>query len=360
MKRFTFLFIWFLLAVPSPLAAHPAPFSYVDIRGVTGGLELSVIAHVFDFGHDVGVEPPERLLEPAELATHAEAIRSLIETRLHLIADGRPLTTGTWSAPEPLAERQSIRLRVRFSLGRPPGHIAVSTLMFPYDPAHETFVNFYEGDTVATQAILDAGRTEMEYFTGSRQGLMAVAARFVSIGIQHILLGPDHLLFLVGLLLLGGTLRQFVIIVSAFTLMQIVTLGLAAFRIVTPSLRFVDPGIALSIVYLGADNLMVRGGRDVRLWIAAAFGFIHGFGFAGTFRDMDLSRQALGRALASFTVGVEIAQVVVVLAVGFALISLRARSETASRRLAFAGSIVVIAAGTIWFIQRVFFPGGLA
>jgi len=360
MKRLGFLLISFLLGAASPVGAHPAPFSYVDIRGVNAALEISVIMHMFDVGHDVGVEPPERLLEANELSAHADAIRSLVETRLHVSADGRALTTGAWSAPEPLAERQSVRVRVRFDLPQPAGHVEVTTLMFPYDPAHETFVNFYEGDAVATQAILDAGRTYMEYFTGSRQGFMAVAVRFVSTGIQHILFGPDHLLFLVGLLLLGGTLRQFVVIVSAFTLTQIVTLGLAAFRIVTPSLRFVDPGIALSIVYLGADNLMVRGGRDVRLWIASAFGFIHGFGFAGAFRDMDLSRQALARALASFTIGVEIAQVIVVLAVGFALLALRARSETASRRLAFAGSIVVIAAGTIWFIQRVFFPGGLA
>ena len=360
MKRLGPLCLFALLGVASAAAAHPAPFSYIDIRGTSGAVELTVVLHIFDVGHDLGVQPPERLLESAILSSRADDVRRLVETRLHLSADSHPLTGGNWSAPEPLAERQSLRVRGRFSVAAPPGHLAVSLLMFPYDPAHESFVNFYEGDTVATQAILDAGRTDIEYFTGTRQGLLAVARRFVLAGMEHILLGPDHLLFLFGLLLLGGTLRQFVLVVSAFTLVQVVTLGLAAFRIVTPSLRFVDPGIALSIVYLGADNLMVRGGRDVRLWIAAAFGFIHGFGFAGVFRDMDLSSQALGRALASFSVGVEIAQAIVVLAIGFALISLKARSEAASRRLAFAGSIVVIAAGTIWFIQRVFFPGGLA
>src|SRR5262245_8049531 len=360
MSRLVFLCLCALLGAASPALAHPAPFSYIDIRTTSRSVELSILAHVFDVGHDVGVQPPEGLLDGPTLSAHADAIRSLIDTRLHLTADGRPLTGSTWTAPEPLAERQSIRLTRSFPVASAPGHIAVSTLMFPYDPAHETFVNFYEGETVATQAILDAGRTDLEYFTARRQGLQAVARRFVVAGIQHILFGPDHLLFLFGLLLLGGTLRQFAVVVTAFTLTQVVTLGLAAFRIMTPSLRFVDPGIALSIVYLGADNLMVRGGRDVRLWIASAFGFIHGFGFAGFFRDMDLSRLALTRALASFTVGVEIAQLLVVLAIGFGLISVKARSEAASRRLAFAGSIVVIAAGTIWFIQRVFFPGGLA
>jgi ubiquinone/menaquinone biosynthesis C-methylase UbiE len=62
----------------------------------------------------------------------------------------------------------------------------------------------------------------------------------------------------------------------------------------------VEPAIALSIIYVGADNLMVHGGRDVRAWIAFAFGLIHGFGFANVLRDMDLPSRALGWSLFSF------------------------------------------------------------
>src|SRR5204862_2236578 len=113
---------------------------------------------------------------------------------------------------------------------------------------------------------------------------------------------------------------------------------------------------ALSIVYVGADNLMVRDGRDLRAWIAFAFGFIHGFGFANVLREMDLPRLALGWSLFSFNVGVEIGQLIVVVAVATALAALRSRSEMAGRRLAYAGSIVVIAAGAFWFFERVFFP----
>ena len=105
---------------------------------------------------------------------------------------------------------------------------------------------------------------------------------------------------------------------------------------------------------------MVRGGPDVRGWIAAAFGLIHGFGFATVLKEMNLPRPALLWSLFSFNVGVEIGQVIVVIAVATALAALRSRSESAGRRVAFAGSLVVIAAGTFWFIQRVFFPGGMA
>ena len=130
--------------------------------------------------------------------------------------------------------------------------------------------------------------------------------------------------------------------------------------LVTPPARLIEPAIALSIVYVGADNLMVSGGRDIRAWIAFAFGFVHGFGFASVLREMDLPRRALGWSLFSFNAGVEIGQLIVVVAVAGALAALRSRSEVAGRRLAVAGSIVVIAAGTFWFIQRVFFPGGIA
>jgi hydrogenase/urease accessory protein HupE len=231
--------------------------------------------------------------------------------------------------------------------------------MFPYDPQHQTFLNIYEGDAL-TQAILDGGRTSFDYFAGTRQGALAVIQKFLPAGIHHSLIGPDHLLFLVGLLLLGGTIRQLAVIVTAFTVAHSITLSLAALNIVSPPARIIEPAIALSIVYVGADNLLIKGGRDVRAWIAFAFGFIHGFGFANVLREMDLPARALGWSLFAFNVGVEIGQLLVVSIVATAFAALRSRSETAGRQLAFAGSLVVIAAGAFWFIQRVFFPGGLS
>lgn len=344
----------------APVAAHPVPFTYLDVRVQAAALDITLVAHVFDLGHDLGVEPPERLLDAGILSSQAGAMTALVKTRLHVTANGAALSEGVWTAPEPLPDRQSLLLRARFKLPEVPGTIGVTTVMFPYDPAHQTFVNFYEGGAIATQAILDRSRTRIEFFASSRQGIGAVLAEFVPAGARHILTGPEHLIFLFGLLLLGGTMRSLALIVTAFTAAQTLTLALAALNVITPSLRFVEPGIALSIVYVGADNLMVRGGRDVRAWIASAFGFIHGFGFAGVLRDLNLSRTALSWSVVSFNIGVEIAQLTVVLAAALALAALRRRSEVAGRRIAFAGSILVIATGTVWFIQRVFFPGGMA
>jgi hydrogenase/urease accessory protein HupE len=229
--------------------------------------------------------------------------------------------------------------------------------MFPYDPNHQTFVNVYENDPVPSQFILDGNHSTTEYVAGTRQGVLAVVRKFIPAGIHHILIGPDHLLFLIGLLLMGGSIRRLGMVVTSFTIAHSITLSLAALNILTPPARLIEPAIALSIVYVGADNLLAQGGRDVRAWIAFSFGFIHGFGFANVLREMQLPSRALGWSLFSFNFGVEIGQLFVVVVVASLFAILRSRSEWAKRRLVFAGSVVVIAAGTFWFVQRVFFPG---
>jgi hydrogenase/urease accessory protein HupE len=347
------------LACAMPAAAHPAPFSYIDLSLSPASIDLTVVAHVFDLAHDLRVDQPDKLLDSPFVQSRASELAALLEPRFHVDADGRSLTCRPSEQPDVLPGRQSVRIRFSCPLPHAAGTVAVSALMFPYDPAHQTFVNVYEGGSLTAQAILDQGRTTFEYFSGTRQGIIAVVRKFVPAGIHHILIGPDHLLFLVGLLLLGGSIRQLLVVVTAFTVAHSVTLSLAALNIVSPPARIIEPAIALSIVYVGADNLLVRGGRDVRAWIALTFGLIHGFGFANVLREMDLPSRALGWSLFSFNVGVEIGQLLVVVAVASALAALRTRSEAAGRRLALAGSVVVIAAGAFWFVQRVFFPGGM-
>jgi hydrogenase/urease accessory protein HupE len=346
-------------AFAAPVSAHPVPFSYLDLQLAPNGIDASLVIHVFDLAHDLNITPPERLLEPGVAAAQAGAIAALITPRLQLSVNGGSVAS-TWATPEILRDRQSIRLSFHHALSTPAATLNVQTLLFPYDPNHETFVNVYESGELTRQAILDRGRTEMEYFAGTRQGVIAVVRKFIPAGVHHILIGPDHLLFLVGLLLLGGSIRQLLVVVTSFTIAHSVTLSLAALGLVSPPARIIEPAIALSIVYVGADNLLAKGGRDVRAWIALTFGLIHGFGFANVLREMDLPTRALGWSLFSFNLGVEIGQLVVVVAVATAFAALRSRSEWAGRHLAVAGSVVVMAAGAFWFVQRVFFPGGIS
>lgn len=346
------------LAMATTLRAHPVPFSFLDVRLAPHALEATLVVHITDVAHELGVASSERLLDSIEVGSRSADLARLVAGRLRLTVNGTFIES-LWTGATPLPERQSIRLTLRQPLDGSADTLTIEGRLFPYDANHKTFVNVYEGEGL-TQAIMDRERIRFDYFAGTRQGRVAVVRTFVPAGVHHILIGPDHLLFLMGLLLLGGTLKRLALIVTAFTLAHSVTLSLAALGILAPPSRVIEPAIALSIVYVGVDNLLVRGGRDYRAWIAFAFGFIHGFGFANVLREMSLPPRALGWSLFSFNVGVELGQLVVVVATSALLALLAARHARAHRQVVVWGSIFVIAAGVYWFIQRIVFPGGLS
>jgi hypothetical protein len=341
----------------SPAPAHPAPFSYLDLHVGSAGLRGELVLHVVDLAHDLGIEA-EPLLEPPVAEAWRGRIVALLSPRFTLRVDGTTVQP-EWGAIGPAADRHAVRLA--FSAPGPrPGRVDVSARLFPYDGFHQTFINVYEEGTLREQAVLGPSRGAHVYYAGTAQGRLAAVRTFVPAGIHHILIGPDHILFLVGLLLLGGGGWALLRIVTAFTIGHSVTLSLAALALVSPPAHVVEPAIALSIVFVGADNLLVgEKGRDVRGWIALAFGLVHGFGFAGVLREFGLPDGALAWSLFSFNLGVEIGQIAIVAAVAAGLALVRRHSQAAARRVAFAGSIAVIAAGTYWFVERVFFPGGM-
>ena len=111
---------------------------------------------------------------------------------------------------------------------------------------------------------------------------------------QHIVTGPEHIAFIVALILWGRRVWPLVGVVTAFTLAHSVTLSLAVLEVVTLPARLVETFVALSIVYVAAENFWVRDLRR-RWWLAALFGLVHGFGFASLLRRL---RPAAGRAAA--------------------------------------------------------------
>jgi hydrogenase/urease accessory protein HupE len=346
-----------LTQLATPTSAHPAPYSYLDLRVGQNAIEATLTAHTLDLAHELQVEPADALLDPALAAAKQAAILNLLSARLVLIADSRALQLELLRI-EPLPERQALALHLSWNTLSTAGQLKIHCALFPYDPQHQTFLNIYAADALVRQEIFNQGRTTFEHFTGSRQGTLAALKSFLISGIYHIFAGPDHILFLVGLLLLGGSLRRLLIIVTAFTLAHSVTLTLAALHVVNPSARVVEAAIALSIVYVGIDNLMVgTTGRDVRAWIAFFCGLVHGFGFANVLREFGLPREALGWSLFAFNLGVEIGQVCIVVIAASLLGSLRQHYPAQDKRVVRWGSIGVILAGSYWFIQRVFFGG---
>ena len=346
-----------VLGAPRAALAHPAPFSFLDLIIRDTGVDGSLVLHVVDVAYELGIDPAERLLEPAEAARVRDRLVALLGPRVMIRTDVP--AAFEWLDVTPAPERHALLVRFRIPVPRP-GALYVLTEMFPYDPVHQTFVNVYEEGSLRQQIIFSEGGREQVYYTGTRQGAFAVMRTFIPAGIHHILIGPDHVLFLIGLLLLGGTWLALVRIVTAFTLGHSLTLSLAALNLVIPPARIVEPAIALSIIFVGADNLIRGSGRDVRAWAALVFGLVHGFGFANVLREFGLPAEALGWSLFSFNFGVEIGQLVVVLVVATSLGLIHRRSHVVGYRVARAGSIIVIAAGMYWFVERVFFPGGVS
>ena len=344
-----------LLAGLGPSAhAHPVPFSYLDLRLGEGKIEGSLSAHLIDLAHDLNLSPPEVLLDPAIVESKRAELLELIRRGLQVSADGNALEIQI-DPIEKKSDDLALTLRLRFTPQTTPGVLSLQCSLFRYDPLHQTFLNIYESGALVSQEIFSANRSYVEHYSGGRLLPVSVARRFIPAGIQHIFAGPDHILFIIGLLLLGGTLARLVTIVTGFTIAHSITLSLAALDILNPPSRLIEATIALSIVFVGVDNLIVNEkSRDFRALVAFFFGFVHGFGFAGVLKEFGLPSQALGWALFSFNVGVEIGQVCIVVVAASILAIVRKRWPRIERRIVVAGSLVVIAAGTFWFVQRVF------
>lgn len=345
-----------LTGTVAPAAAHPAPFTYLDIRVDDRSLEISLIAHAFDVAHDTGLARPEQLLQNPDLQEHGTRFAQLLRERLTLSVDGRRLVLDPWTVAEALPERQSIRLTTRASVPSPPGVIAVTAHLFPYDTAHQTFVNFYDRGAISSQAILDAFARDTTYYAGTTAGGWAAVRLALPQAFTHVLTGLDHIAIVVGLLLIGSARRQTITIALGFTAGHLLTAALAAFNIVSPPARLIDPALALAVVYIGADNLMAAGGRDVRAWMAVVIGGIHGFGFAALLRFLGLSRPALIWSIGAVTIGVGVASLLLALTVAAAVRAVASRGPQPARALLLSGSIAVMALGVAWFAQRVFFP----
>lgn len=344
------------LVFATPVAAHLEPFSYLDLEVEDQAISGRIRVHLIDIAPVLGIADPHELLEGHVLAARTPDIGQYLASRIELARGG--FARAEWGHAVIVDENEAIELPFTIP-GEPEGALSLDTHLFPRDPNHQTFVNVYEGGELHQQFIFSAASEPKTYYRGTTAGALAVMGTFIPSGIHHIAIGPDHILFLIGLLLLGGSLRRLVTIVTAFTVGHSITLSLASLDIVNPPGWLVEPAIALSIVVVGVDNLLQRkeNGRDLRAWVAGAFGLIHGFGFANVLKEFGLPQEALGWSLFSFNVGVELGQLAIVLVVASVLALVRKRWPEADKWIVIGGSAVVIAAGAYWFAERVFFGG---
>lgn len=192
------------------------------------------------------------------------------------------------------------------------------------------------------------------------QGPVTVFAAYVQHGIEHILMGYDHLLFVLALLLIVRRTRVLVWTITAFTAAHSITLALATLGVVHVPGPPVEATIALSILLLAAEIIHVRRGRPSLTarwpWVVAfSFGLLHGFGFAGALTSIGLPPGDVPIALFAFNVGVELGQLLFIAAV----LGLRAVAKRLPlprpliRHADAAASYVIGTLAAFWFVERV-------
>jgi hypothetical protein len=177
--------------------------------------------------------------------------------------------------------------------------------------------------------------------------------QYLRLGIEHILTGYDHLLFLGGLLLACKSFRSVLGIVSCFTLAHSITLALAALHLIALPGRLVEPLIAATIVFVGVENL-VRGDEPKGRWaLAFTFGLLHGFGFASALGHVGLGARGapILVPLFSFNLGVEIGQIAVAAVLLPVLFKLRSLPGFARRGTEML-SLLIGAVGLYWLVER--------
>ncbi len=204
------------------------------------------------------------------------------------------------------------------------------------------------------------GIHEVAFLPDAREAVIQLGAAapaghlgFFRLGVEHILAGYDHLLFLAALLLGGGGWLALLKIVTAFTLAHSLTLALAGFGLVNVSARLIEPLIAASIVWVAIENVARRRGASPRWPVSFAFGLIHGLGFAEALQPLALPPWALARALLGFNLGVETGQALVIALT--APLALWGRGVPWHGRATRGASVAVAVIGTVWLVERLFF-----
>jgi hydrogenase/urease accessory protein HupE len=191
-------------------------------------------------------------------------------------------------------------------------------------------------------------------------GSWSVAGAYLAHGVEHILLGYDHLLFVLALILIVRDVRRLIATVTAFTVAHSITLALATLGVVHVPGPPVEASIALSILLLACEIARAQEGKPSLTarwpWVVAfAFGLLHGLGFASALSEIGLPRGDIPLALFAFNIGVETGQLVFIAAVLGLLAVVRRFSvpELVSQR---ARPVMTYAIGILaafWFVQRV-------
>jgi hydrogenase/urease accessory protein HupE len=316
--------------------------------GTTGYATVSVDGQAVRFALAL---PAEGL---GEVTRDLREFAAAMARHVSIEADGSACSGVPAETRPPSAGRARIEIVVLYAC---PGRIRTLTIRDGSDALlgadHHTIADI-QWPGGAKQVVFEKGQRlasiEMGGNAARDSGSSGKFSFFVGLGIEHIIGGIDHLLFLLALLALSTSLWQTVKIVTAFTVAHSITLSLAVLGLVHVPSSIVEPLIAASIVWVAVENLVAPAGAGRRWLIAGIFGLVHGLGFATALAELGLSRDTLVRALVGFNVGVELGQLAFVVVILPPLVW--ASRPGRLPRLPQVLSVIVAVVGAVWLVER--------
>ncbi|MGG1596739.1 HupE/UreJ family protein [Paenibacillus naphthalenovorans] len=352
--------------MPLMAEAHIGTIGYSDIRAAGKTINYTLYLEAREVEQWVTIRTRKVIvLDPAASAPAGpiwteQDLQRLIGESLEVTGNGEK---GRFMLKSHTVEKKNgmdfVRMELSSTFDRPVQEYGIHYAFFfdLDDPQHQNFVTVHTGNQ-PVQMVLNAQMRDIseKISDGSGRRTMEIAVPgwlftfrdFLVTGMLHIWTGYDHLLFLLGLLVVKQKTKAYVQILTAFTVGHSITLALSALDIVRAPLSVIEPLIALSIVFVAIENIWLKR-HGYRWLVALLFGFIHGFGFA------DILHGALGEdyllALFSFNLGVEVGQLAVLAVLLPALIY--AARILWYPRMVYGISGIIAFMGAVWFMDRI-------
>ncbi len=359
-KRIAGLLACLWLACPA--WAHNPDTSYTRVKISPREIEFRFTFDVLTLGKIVELDPSRlRLITRLALRSHAPEFYDFLRRHVAMTFDSQPADFGVALPPVisddrsiiPEADYQQVMVDLVFRkrIDALPREFALLYDIFDtLGQRHTNLAAVEQGAGNVTEYVLTQLEPDCTYDTTAHAPLAGLLFKFLKLGVQHIFLGYDHILFLLALVAVSR-LGELIKIITAFTAAHTLTLALATLGVVTPPPRLIESGIALTIMYVALENLWLKS-TGHRWRLTFLFGLIHGFGFANVLRELGLPTSGLLRCLLAFNVGVEIGQLAIVLALLPLTLWLARQSYGPRARVIL--SLVIFAFGLAWFVERAF------
>jgi len=308
------LFVFFA-ANCSALCAHELYTSYTSVKIEGRTLDCTFSFDVTDLQQIFKLDANnDNRITVGELNQNLNLIQAYVQERIKIVASGEVVEfeNAKSRVVDDSLGNVFVTISLKKDLNFEPWSLTIELDIFEdFNPRHKNLTKIVHGNELQQFIFTRYENSHTFSFTGADSAILNQIIQFTWLGIEHIFTGYDHILFLLGLIVIGGSFRNLGKMVTAFTVAHSITLILAALQIVMLPSRLVESVIALSIVYIAIENFLIKTG-DERWMITFVFGLMHGFGFAGVLRELGLPTEGLVSSLLSFNVGVEIGQVAII------------------------------------------------